>query len=101
MKKYFLTTLIGAAVIASLAATPALADKGKNHDKSFEQLSQRNHGDDHKDKDKIKSWDSEFKHQERHVEYPGHIAAVPEPETYALMLAGLAAVVVVARRRKA
>jgi hypothetical protein len=86
-------------------ATPALADprksdKGKNDDKSFQQLSQRNNDNDHKDKDKVKTWDSDFKLNDRHNEYQGEVTSVPEPETYAMMLAGLAAVGFVVRRRK-
>ena len=45
-------------------------------------------------------WNKEYK-KATWVVHVGDVAAIPEPETYALMLAGLAVFGAAARRRKA
>jgi hypothetical protein len=95
MKRNLLSALVlGAAVVA--LATPVFAADGP---KTFEAGSKQGERGD-KDKDRGKSWVSEVGSPGRHHEYQGQVAPVPEPSTYALMLAGLAAIVFVARRRK-
>jgi Ni/Co efflux regulator RcnB len=93
MKRNLLSAVIVGAAVAALA-TPVCAADG-----SFQELSKQGERGD-KDKDGGKSWASESGSRGRHHEFQGQVAPVPEPSTYALMLAGLGVLGFVARRRK-
>ena len=98
MKKTLLTAL----VLSSLVAMPVMAkesDSGKGRDRvesprqSFEDLTKNEHvwhGDS-------KQW--EYTAQEGHHMYEDHVPSVPEPESFLMLLAGLAMVGVVARKK--
>lgn len=103
MKRNLLSAVIVGAAVAALA-TPVFAVAPSEtspvaSETSFQGLSKQGERGD-KDKDGGKSWVSESGSRGRHNEYQGHVAPVPEPSTYALMLAGLGVLVFVARRRK-
>ena len=90
---------IGVATALAVTGTATLAKNDKHEDRSFSELSGGNHGPKF---DKDWKLDGDWKgFKDWKVDNnANHVAAVPEPETWALMLAGGALVVWATRRRR-